>query len=187
MVDAEVGDVIRVRPVEARRYGWYRRTPPGLGGGPRLWRDEADYIGPPPASIGRPLRPPPPRIVVEDEDDLPPPRGGTQGAVTERPSAGLPPPPDPIRRAPPSAVAPAAPRTAAITPTVPPLPREKPVVQAPRQASAPRVVLPGGPEAKGDAKAESKTEVTGSISAATPSNAPALKPAPGMPPVNPLE
>lgn len=211
VIDAEMGDVLRVRPVRGyvRSAPWYGRTPPEFGGGPRLWRGEADRMGPPPGAVGRSWRAPPPRygILDDDDDDLMPPRATARTPMQGPPSsAGLPPPPDPIQRAP--AGAPSvnpAPRTATAAPAAkPPVPRERPSREAARPAaanpqaavtapeppkSAPRVVLPGGPPARDEPKAETTASVPAPKPAAAepPKTPPVNPPAAAMPPVNPLE
>jgi hypothetical protein len=186
VLDAEMGDVVRIRPLRgyARTAPWYGRrpTPPEFGGGPRLWRDEANRMGPPPGVIGRPWREPPPRygVLDDDDDDLRPPRGVARPQLQGPPlppTAGLPPPPDPVRPPPPAAGAPAnpAPRTANVTPTNPPLPRERPATA--RSASTPRVILPGGPAPKEQAAPETTASIP-----AKPA-APAAPAASGIPPM----
>ena len=211
VIDAEMGDVLRVRPVRGyvRSAPWYGRTPPEFGGGPRLWRREADRMGPPPGVVGRSWRAPPPRYgaLDDDDDDLRPPRAVArppmQGPPPVAPSASLPPPPDPVQRAPAGAVPVSpAPRTATAAPVAkPPLPRERPNREAARPAaanpraavtpeppSAPRVVLPGGPPAKDEPKSETTASVPAAKPAAPePAKTPAKAPEAAMPPVNPLE
>ena len=209
VIDAEMGDVVRVRPVRGyvRSAPWYGRTPPEFGGGPRLWRREADRMGPPPGAVGRSWRAPPPRYgaLDDDDDDLRPPRAGARPPMQgPPPSASLPPPPDPIQRAPAAAAVTPGARTATAAPVAkPPLPRERPNREAARPAaanpqaavttaeppkSAPRVVLPGGPPAKDEAKGETTASVPAAKPpAAEPARTPAKAPEAAMPPVNPLE
>ena len=189
VVDAEFGDIVRVRPLDAtaRRPmpqppgAWNRPPRPPAG----FDQDEVATLPPGgPPSRWQPGPPPRPR------GDVPGARapGGPPDVIPAVPHADLPDPADYAAPHQPPHVG--KPRTAAVTPARPPLPKPRPALPpaepavakpdaapTPQQAAAPRVVLPGGPTAKNDraaeaAKAAASGEPQAPASAASTSDIP---------------
>ena len=147
-------------------------------------------IGRMPVAYGRPYAPtggpyaygprPYPYVMPDDEAFAPP---RPMMAIRGQPQAALPPAISPHAALPPqtglppSATQPKQ-KSAAVTPSLPPVPRKRPS-SAPQEAAGSVEPLQAAP------KAEPAPVVTGSTNAAP--SAPVAKPAPAMPPVAPLD